>query len=160
MLFFACLVAIIVSCIATGHYDHHDDHDDKHHYHYQPYGFGYDIHDAHGNKQWRHEKSSHAHAVEGSYGYKDKYGNWREVNYVADKNGFRAHVKTNEPGTAPKDPASVKMDANPDPHLHRHHGGYSHGHGHDDYKHAAASNQLPVLMPVYKVSSADAADNE
>jgi len=141
--------ALIATALATGH-DDHDYHDDKHSYHYQPYGFGYDVHDAHGNKQWRHEKSSHPHHVEGSYGYKDKHGNWREVNYVADKGGFRAHVKTNEPGTAPKDPASVKMDANPNPHLHggwdSHGKGYGGGgHGHDDYKHAA-SYQIPVMV--------------
>lgn len=37
----------------------------------------------------------------------------REVEYVADKHGFRAVIKTNEPGTAPKDPAYVKMHSNP-----------------------------------------------
>ncbi len=37
----------------------------------------------------------------------------REVDYVADKNGFRAHIRTNEPGTAPKDPAAVKLDSQP-----------------------------------------------
>lgn len=37
----------------------------------------------------------------------------REVEYVADKHGFRAIIKTNEPGTAPKDPAYVKMHSNP-----------------------------------------------
>ncbi len=49
----------------------------------------------------------------GSYGYKDKHGIMREVDYVADKNGFRAHIRTNEPGTAPKDPAAVKLDSQP-----------------------------------------------
>ena len=37
----------------------------------------------------------------------------REVEYIADKDGFRAVIKTNEPGTAPKDPAYVKMNAQP-----------------------------------------------
>lgn len=35
------------------------------------------------------------------------------MNYVADEKGFRAMIKTTEPGTAPKDPSYVKMDANP-----------------------------------------------
>lgn len=69
--------------------------------------------DGYGNKQWRHEKSANPHQVTGTYGYKDKNGVMREVEYVADKNGFRAVIKTTEPGTAPKDPAYVKMNANP-----------------------------------------------
>ena len=36
----------------------------------------------------------------GSYGYVDSYGIYRQVDYVADKDGFRATIKTNEPGTA------------------------------------------------------------
>lgn len=44
------------------------DDDEKHSY--QPFGFGYDIEDGHGNKQWRHEKSHQPWHVEGSYGYK------------------------------------------------------------------------------------------
>lgn len=38
--------------------------------------------------------------ITGSYGYTDSYGIYRQVDYVADKNGFRATIKTNEPGTA------------------------------------------------------------
>ncbi|XP_017461764.1 PREDICTED: adult-specific rigid cuticular protein 15.7-like, partial [Rhagoletis zephyria] len=82
-------------------------------YPHQPYGFGYNVDDGYGNKQWRHEKSQTPHAVSGTYGYKDKNGILREVNYVADEKGFRAMIKTTEPGTAPKDPSYVKMDANP-----------------------------------------------
>ncbi|XP_027195276.2 uncharacterized protein LOC113789884 [Dermatophagoides pteronyssinus] len=88
-------------------------HDDKHSYTHQPYGFGYNIEDGYGNKQWRHEKSSNPHQVIGSYGYKDKNGILREVEYVADKYGFRAVIKTTEPGTANSDPAYVKMNSNP-----------------------------------------------
>ncbi|CAG2170215.1 unnamed protein product [Oppiella nova] len=69
--------------------------------------------DGHGNKQWRHEKSQHPSNVIGSYGFKDKDGITREVEYVADKYGFRARIKTNEPGTAPKDPGDVKFEASP-----------------------------------------------
>lgn len=78
---------------------------------YNPYSFGYEIDDNYGNKQWRQEKSHHPQSVQGSYGYRDKQGIYREVYYIADKNGFRANVKTNEPGTAPKDPASVKLES-------------------------------------------------
>lgn len=49
--------------------------------------------------------------VHGSYGYHDTNGIFREVVYVADKDGFRASVKSNEPGMSDnKDPASVKLD--------------------------------------------------
>ncbi len=36
----------------------------------------------------------------GSYGYTDGHGIYRQVDYVADKHGFRATIKTNEPGTS------------------------------------------------------------
>lgn len=49
--------------------------------------------------------------MKGSYGFVDERGVKRQVNYVADKDGFRAEVKTNEPGTAPQNPASVKMES-------------------------------------------------
>lgn len=50
--------------------------------------------------------------VHGSYGYRDNNGIYREVIYVADKNGFRANIKTNEPGVAgSKDPANVKIES-------------------------------------------------
>lgn len=92
--------------------------------------------DGYGNKQWRHEKSHQPWEVKGSYGYKDKHGIMREVDYVADKHGFRAHVRTNEPGTAPKDPASVKFDAHPvqtpGHHYQSNYGG-GHGHGHSEH---------------------------
>lgn len=83
--------------------------------HSNPYSFGYDIDDGYGNKQWRQEKTQGAQAVEGSYGYKDDLGIYREVHYVADKNGFRATVKTNEPGTDQKDAASVRFESHPVP---------------------------------------------
>lgn len=105
----------------------------NYHHEHHPYGFGYDVHDGHGNHQYRHEKGLGHHEVKGSYGYKDAHGIHRHVDYVADKHGFRAHIKTNEPGTAPKDPAAVHMDAHPVPNppshkYHEHGGSYSHKH--------------------------------
>ncbi|XP_015788620.1 uncharacterized protein LOC107365602 isoform X2 [Tetranychus urticae] len=93
-------------------YDHHH-HEEK--YPYQPYGFGYEVEDGWGNTQYRHEKGLDPWKVKGSYGYKDAWGIYRHVDYIADKWGFRANIKTNEPGTAPKDPAAVKMNSNPVP---------------------------------------------
>jgi len=74
----------------------------------QPYKFGYDVKDHHG-QQYREETGNGAGGVKGSYGFTDARGVKRQVDYVADHAGFRAQVKTNEPGTANQDPAAVKM---------------------------------------------------
>lgn len=72
--------------------------------------------DGHGNKQWRQEKSINPMEVHGSYGYQDNNGVYREVVYVADKNGYRASITTNEPGvTASKHPASVRIEPHHSP---------------------------------------------
>ncbi|GFX94888.1 cuticle protein 16.8 [Trichonephila clavipes] len=80
----------------------------------KPYKFGYAIKDKNG-EQYREEVGDGLHDVKGSYGFVDDRGIKRQVNYVADKGGFRAEVKTNEPGTAPQDPAAVKMVSEPIP---------------------------------------------
>ncbi|XP_075535154.1 uncharacterized protein LOC142570690 [Dermacentor variabilis] len=49
----------------------------------------------------------------GSYGYRDVNGLFRRVNYIADANGFRATVDTNEPGTEPGASADVVFNASP-----------------------------------------------
>ncbi|GIX84476.1 adult-specific rigid cuticular protein 15.7 [Caerostris extrusa] len=53
-----------------------------------------EVGDAHGNKK-------------GSYTIADIDGRARRVDYVADGHGFRATVKTNEPGTAASAPAAA-----------------------------------------------------
>ncbi|XP_064488508.1 cuticle protein 10.9-like [Ornithodoros turicata] len=75
-----------------------------------PYSFGYQLTDTHSD-QHRHEKSDGLGTVQGSYGYTDAWGHFRQVDYVADKWGFRAKVHTNEPGTASKHPAHVQMNS-------------------------------------------------
>jgi hypothetical protein len=68
------------------------------------YAFGYDIKDDWGNVNGRSEKGAHGHVV-GSYYLGEIDGRHRSVEYVADKLGFRAAVKTNEPGTKTSEPA-------------------------------------------------------
>lgn len=69
------------------------------------------VEDNYGNKQWRQEKSINNEEVHGSYGYRDNNGIYREVHYVADKNGYRATVKSNEPTiSAASESASVKIE--------------------------------------------------
>lgn len=55
--------------------------------------------------------------MKGSYGFTDERGIHRQVDYVADKAGFRAEVKTNEHGTAPLNPAAVKMVSSAHPYF-------------------------------------------
>ncbi|GIY71314.1 uncharacterized protein CDAR_279241 [Caerostris darwini] len=81
-----------------------------------PYTFGYKIKDKHG-EQHREETGDGVGVVKGSYGFTDERGIYRQVNYIADKAGFRAEVKTNEHGTAPSEPAHVKMISSAHPYL-------------------------------------------
>ncbi|GIY56510.1 hypothetical protein CEXT_168651 [Caerostris extrusa] len=55
----------------------------------------------------------------------------RQVNYVADHAGFRAQVKTNEPGTANQNPAAVHMIS--DAPSYDHHGYAGHGYAGQGY---------------------------
>jgi hypothetical protein len=95
----------------------------------------FEIADEFGNKNWRKEESQGESQVVGSYGFLDANGIAREVEYIANEDGFKAQVpkfwnlnlslnqiclffqiKTNEPGTASnKNPADVSLDANPMP---------------------------------------------
>lgn len=77
----------------------------------QPYEYGYILRDDHGNAQHKHESSDGNGNVKGTYGFKDEHGLYRSVQYVANKDGFRALVKTNEPGTDNTDPADVHVEA-------------------------------------------------
>jgi len=50
-------------------------------------------------------------AVTGSYGLRDADGRVRTVNYIADAQGFRASISTNEPGVEPKPAADTSINA-------------------------------------------------
>ncbi|KAH7932486.1 hypothetical protein HPB51_029263 [Rhipicephalus microplus] len=79
----------------------------------QPYSFGYDTVDEFGNRQFRSEQGDANNVKTGSYGYRDVNGIYRRVSYIADANGFRATVDTNEPGTAPGASADAVFNAAP-----------------------------------------------
>ncbi|XP_055936720.1 cuticle protein 10.9-like [Argiope bruennichi] len=77
----------------------------------KPYNFGYNVNGAQGNHF--HKETGNGQSVSGSYGYTDHKGLHRVVDYVADAGGFKASVKTNEPGTDGKEnPAHVNVLAN------------------------------------------------
>ncbi|KAG1671210.1 Cuticle protein 10.9 [Nymphon striatum] len=78
-----------------------------------PYHFAYNVKDDYDTTIYREETADEYGSVTGSYGYQDAYGIYRQVEYTADDNGFRAQIKTNEPGTASKNPADVEIYADP-----------------------------------------------
>ncbi|KAL1484570.1 hypothetical protein MTO96_032525 [Rhipicephalus appendiculatus] len=79
----------------------------------QPYNFGYDSTDEFGTQLFHKEQGDASNAKTGAYGYRDANGIFRTVKYVADANGFRATVDTNEPGTASGASADAVFNANP-----------------------------------------------
>ncbi|CAG2117965.1 unnamed protein product [Medioppia subpectinata] len=81
----------------------------------EPYTFGFQSSDEQGNQLSRSETSDGSGAVRGSYSYTDANGLNRIVEYVADAGGYRATVKTNEPGTANANPADVQINAEEPP---------------------------------------------
>ncbi|XP_064472905.1 uncharacterized protein LOC135387738 [Ornithodoros turicata] len=81
----------------------------------QPFDFGYNIQDEFGNTQFRQEKGDESGAVQGSYGYTDAYGVYRKVNYIADASGFRADIKSNEPGLKQDNPADAQFNVESPP---------------------------------------------
>ncbi|GBN10143.1 Adult-specific rigid cuticular protein 15.7, partial [Araneus ventricosus] len=74
---------------------------------YGNYAFGYDIKDGLGATNSRSEVGDAHGNMKGSYTLADIDGRARRVDYVADGHGFRATVKTNEPGTAASAPAAA-----------------------------------------------------
>lgn len=82
----------------------------------QPYNFEYNAADEEGNKHYRNEQGDQNGNVKGTYGYNDVQGLYRIVEYVADENGFRVNIKTNEPGVDDKEsPADVVLTAEKPP---------------------------------------------
>ncbi|GBN20255.1 hypothetical protein AVEN_5088-1 [Araneus ventricosus] len=84
--------------------------------HPHPYNFDYQSDDEQGNTHYHREETDASGTVRGSYGYTDVQGLYRVVDYIADVNGFRASIRTNEPGTDDKEsPADVQMTVDQPP---------------------------------------------
>ena len=81
----------------------------------EPYNFGYDVRDDYGNHQYRKEESDAQGNVRGSYGYTDANGVFRVVDYVADVHGFRASIRSNEPGIGNAQAANILLNAEQPP---------------------------------------------
>ncbi|GIY51546.1 cuticle protein 14 isoform a [Caerostris darwini] len=73
------------------------------------YNFGYN--EAHlSGGTFRKESGDALGNKIGSYGLQEADGRTRIVNYIADANGFRVDIKTNEPGIESKDSASTSVN--------------------------------------------------
>lgn len=81
----------------------------------KPYEFGFEVSDGLGMFQHRRETSDGVGRVEGSYGYVDHNGVSRKVDYVADKDGFRPVIHSNEPGLSGQSSANVLFIVQPPP---------------------------------------------
>jgi hypothetical protein len=79
-----------------------------------PYSFSYSA-DAVDGRSAREESSDGTNVVRGSYMISSADGIKRIVNYIADENGFRAQIQTNEPGTESKSPANVELNSSQPP---------------------------------------------
>ncbi|XP_015903813.1 cuticle protein 10.9 [Parasteatoda tepidariorum] len=76
-----------------------------------PYSFNYISNTEDGGSGSHQESGDGAGKVTGSYSVADLEGHNRVVEYVADENGFRATIRTNEPGTANINPADVIVES-------------------------------------------------
>ncbi|XP_037520852.1 cuticle protein 14-like [Rhipicephalus sanguineus] len=74
------------------------------------YNFGYKERHP-GGATFRQETGNPWGHKVGSYGIADADGRVRLVKYVADTNGFRVYISTNEPGTAASSPAGAGINA-------------------------------------------------
>lgn len=100
----AAPVAVVPAAVNTGASSQYRSQDNL-----GQYAFGYDEAGATGGS-FRHEKSDAYGNRVGSYGLRGADGRVRIVNYVADANGYRASVQTNEPGTESRDTAGVAVN--------------------------------------------------
>ncbi|KAL1421401.1 hypothetical protein MTO96_004094 [Rhipicephalus appendiculatus] len=77
----------------------------------QPYTFSYDITNDFGTRLSQTESGDENNVKTGTYSYSEATGIFRNVNYIADKDGFRVTIDTNEPGTKSSAPADVVINS-------------------------------------------------
>ncbi|KAG1703641.1 Adult-specific rigid cuticular protein 15.5 [Nymphon striatum] len=102
-----------------------------------PYAFGYKTADYSGSHSRQESGDAYGNKA-GSYSLTAADGRVRKVTYVADGYGFRAQVKTNEPGTNGQDTADAVYNG-PD--------NYGHGHG------QVTAHKTVVVAPSYAANS-------
>lgn len=77
----------------------------------EPYSFSYTAETDDGAISEREESQDASGTITGFYTIRDADGNARRVDYVADANGYRATITTNEIGTESKSPADVDLQS-------------------------------------------------
>ncbi|XP_022692807.1 uncharacterized protein LOC111262661 isoform X2 [Varroa jacobsoni] len=77
--------------------------------------FAYETKDEEGNLQMHREHQDVLGRRVGTYGYRHINGIYRFVDYVADRLGYRATIRTNEPGTGLTLGADVAVKTGPSP---------------------------------------------
>ncbi|CAN8021247.1 unnamed protein product, partial [Ixodes persulcatus] len=105
----ALLISLLGLSVAQDH------NDDSGVYAPYPYSFGYDTTDESGTRLTQSETGDEDNVKRGSYSYSDANGLYRVVNYIADKDGFRVTIDTNEPGTKTSSPADVQINSQAPP---------------------------------------------
>ncbi|GIY03313.1 uncharacterized protein CDAR_430621 [Caerostris darwini] len=80
-----------------------------------PYSYGYSFGDEIGMSQYRQETSDGTGSVRGRYGYRGPLGEYRDVEYVADAEGFRPIIRSNEPGMSNQAAADTTYLVQPPP---------------------------------------------
>ncbi|RWS17569.1 cuticle protein-like protein [Dinothrombium tinctorium] len=83
-----------------------------------PYNFEFKNEDNDGNQQFHSETGDENGAKRGTYGYSSSNGVYRIVDYIADRNGYKATVRTNEPGVGKHengDPSDTSFVIEPPP---------------------------------------------
>ncbi|GIY52496.1 hypothetical protein CDAR_181491 [Caerostris darwini] len=86
---------------------------------FKPYAFNYNILAKDGKRLISRTEAADGNGrVQGSYTLNNDEGHHREVQYIADQDGFRATILTNEPGTKNENPANVIMAHDPDGRSH------------------------------------------
>lgn len=77
----------------------------------QPYRFAYNVKGSNGLTEQYRQEVGDGKLLTGSYGYVLPDGIYRHVDYVADDQGFRAYIRTSEPGTANQNPSNVVISS-------------------------------------------------
>ncbi|GIY59895.1 uncharacterized protein CDAR_95701 [Caerostris darwini] len=81
----------------------------------RPYSYGFQFGDGRGMSQYRQESADGTGAVKGSYGYVDPFGVTRNVEYSAGVDGYKAFIKSNEPGLSNHISADAIYQVRPPP---------------------------------------------
>ncbi|GFR32222.1 uncharacterized protein TNCT_147081 [Trichonephila clavata] len=82
---------------------------------FRPFNFGFEFGDGQGMVQHRRESSNNNGEVKGSYGYTDPNGLYRQVEYTAGEDGYKAVIQSNEPGLTNQSAADANFLVEPPP---------------------------------------------